>query len=94
MEKLVSIIIPVYNAANYLVECLESVVQQTYRNWACILVDDASTDNSGKICDEYANNDKRFVVIHKENGGPSSARNAALEVIGGGMSAFWILMIA
>lgn len=94
MEKLVSIIIPVYNATNYLVECLESVVQQTYHNWTCILVDDASTDNSGKICDEYANNDKRFVVIHKENGGPSSARNAALEVIGGGMSASWILMIA
>ena len=56
-----SIIIPVYNAANYLVECLESVVQQTYHNWACILVDDGSTDNSGKICDEYADSDKRFV---------------------------------
>ena len=85
MDKLVSIIIPVYNVANYLVECLESVVQQTYHNWECILVDDGSTDNSGKICDEYADNDKRFVVIHKENGGVPSARNAALEVIGGGL---------
>ena len=94
MDKLVSIIIPVYNVANYLVECLESVVQQTYHNWECILVDDGSTDNSGKICDEYADYENRFVVIHKENGGLSSSRNAALEVIGGGMSAFWILMIA
>lgn len=88
MDKLVSIIIPVYNVANYLVECLESVVQQTYHNWACILVDDGSTDNSGKICDEYADNDNRFVVIRKENGGPSSSRNAALKVIGGGYVCF------
>lgn len=83
MEKLVSIIIPVYNVADYLVECLESVLQQTYHHWEGILVDDDSTDNSGKICDEYADNDKRFIVIHKENGGISSARNAALEAMGG-----------
>ena len=88
MDKLVSIIIPVYNVATYLVECLESVVQQTYHNWECILVDDGSTDNSGNICDEYAGNDKRFIVIHKENGGPSSTRNAALEAIRGGVCLF------
>lgn len=85
MNDMVSIIVPVYNVQKFLPDCLDSIRGQTYQNWECILVDDGSTDNSGKICDEYADYENRFVVIHKENGGISSARNAALEVIGGGV---------
>lgn len=75
----VSIIIPVYNSEKYLRKCLDSIVTQTYTNFEAVLVDDGSTDNSGKICDEYAAKDKRFRVFHKPNGGVSSARNLALE---------------
>lgn len=81
--KLISVVIPVYNVAEYLVECIESVLKQTYTNLEIILVDDGSLDNSGKICDDYAKKDSRIVVIHKQNGGLSSARNAALEIIKG-----------
>lgn len=87
-EKLISVIIPVYNAEKYLIECLESVLSQTYSLWECFLVDDGSTDSSGKICDEYSIKDQRFKVIHKENGGVSSARNCALRHIGGGYVTF------
>ena len=81
--KLISVVIPVYNVEEYLVECIESVLKQTYTNLEIILVDDGSLDNSGKICDDYAKKDSRIVVIHKRNGGLSSARNAALEIIKG-----------
>lgn len=77
MSKL-SIIIPVYNTALYLQDCLDSIQNQTFKNWECILVDDGSKDKSGTICDEYAMSDKRFKVFHKENGGASSARNYGL----------------
>lgn len=75
----VSIIIPVYNVELYLRRCLDSILSQTYTDWECILVNDGSNDNSGKICDEYANNDSRFRVFHKANGGVSSARNFGID---------------
>lgn len=79
MSPLVSIIIPVYNVAPYLRECLDSVVAQTFADWECICVDDGSTDDSGTILDEYAARDMRFRVIHQCNAGVSAARNAALD---------------
>lgn len=80
---LISVIVPIYNVEKYLQNCLDSLINQTFSNWEAILVDDGSTDNSGKICDEYALLDNRFKVIHKENGGQSSARNIALDMVNG-----------
>ena len=65
---MVSVIVPVYNVEKYLPACIESVINQTYSEWELLLVDDGSTDNSGKICDKYAQKDKRIKVFHKENG--------------------------
>ena len=78
MDKMISIIIPVYNAEEYLSECIESVLGQTYKNIELLLINDGSTDKSGEICDEYAQRDPRIQVIHKPNGGVSSARNMGL----------------
>lgn len=75
---LISVIVPVYNAACYLPRCIESILHQTYANFELLLVDDGSTDKSGKICDEYALKDTRIKVYHKSNAGVSSARNYAL----------------
>lgn len=75
---IVSIIIPVYKAESYLRQCVESILTQTLSDFELILVDDGSPDGSGKLCDEFAANDVRIQVIHKDNGGVSSARNAAL----------------
>ena len=83
MNKLITIIIPVYNVEPYLRRCLNSVINQTYNNLEIILIDDGSTDSSGKICDEYALKDNRIKVIHKQNGGLSSARNAGLDIATG-----------
>ena len=83
MNPLVSIIIPVYNVERYLKRCLDSIVNQTYKNIEIILVDDGSTDSSGKICDYYANRDSRIIVIHQRNQGLSGARNAALDIANG-----------
>ena len=80
---LISIIVPVYNVEKYLIRCIESIINQTYKNIEIILVDDGSTDNSSKICDEYKNKDKRIKVIHKINGGLSSARNRGLDIAKG-----------
>lgn len=80
---LISVIIPVYNTKPYLNACLESVVGQTYRELEIILVDDGSTDGSGELCDEWAKKDSRIRVIHKKNGGLSSARNAGMAVASG-----------
>ena len=83
MEGLISIIIPIYNVEKYLNKCVQSVIEQTYKNLEIILVDDGSPDNCPKICDEWANKDKRIKVIHKQNGGVSSARNEGLKNITG-----------
>lgn len=80
---LISVIIPVYNTGDYLTKCLDSVSKQTYRNIEIIIVDDGSTDCSGAVCDEFANQDKRCIVIHKENEGVSKARNTALKIAKG-----------
>ena len=82
-EKLLSVIVPVYNVETYLPRCVDSILQQSYENMEVILVDDGSQDGSGKICDEYAARDSRVKVIHKENGGLSSARNAGLDTAAG-----------
>lgn len=76
---MISIIVPVFNVQNYIRECLDSILNQTYKEFELILIDDGSTDNSGKICDEYLKKDSRIKVIHKKNGGLSSARNCGLE---------------
>lgn len=77
-QALISVIIPVYNVEQYLCECVDSVINQTYKNLEIILVDDGSTDSSGKICDDYAEKDTRITVIHQKNGGLSEARNTGL----------------
>ncbi len=79
VNPLISIIIPVYNAEKYLKRCIDSIIAQTYSDWELILVDDGSTDSSGKICDEYASQDKRITVCHIQNGGPSRARNIGVD---------------
>jgi glycosyltransferase involved in cell wall biosynthesis len=78
-NDLISIIIPVYNVEKYLENCLNSVINQSYANLEIILVDDGSTDNSSKICDEYKKKDDRIKIIHKKNGGLSEARNIGIE---------------
>lgn len=83
MEPLVSVIIPIYNTAKYLKRCVDSVIQQNYKNLQIILVDDGSQDASPQICDYYKSKDSRVVVIHKENGGSSSARNEGIKIADG-----------
>lgn len=87
-KMLVSIIIPVYNVQEYLEQCLKSVLQQTYTHFEVILIDDGSTDTSGKICDEFARRDKRIRVFHQQNGGQAQARNHALQYVKGDWIAF------
>lgn len=77
----VAIVVPVYNVAPYLSECLDSILTQTYTNFTVFAVDDGSTDESGAILDEWTTKDTRFIVIRQKNGGPSAARNAALDHI-------------
>lgn len=86
--KKISVIVPVYNVENYIYKCLESIINQTYKNLEIILVNDGSTDNSGKICDEYAIKDVRIKTIHKQNGGLSDARNAGLDIATGDYLSF------
>ena len=80
MSSVVSIIIPVYNVAPFLEVCLQSVADQTFKEWECILVDDGSTDGSGVICDNWLEKDQRFRVIHQSNRGVSVARNTGISV--------------
>ena len=77
--SIISVIVPVYKAEPYLRRCVDSILNQTFRDIKLILVDDGSPDNCGVICDEYAQKDVRVHVIHQENGGVSSARNAGLD---------------
>lgn len=83
MSVLVSVVIPVYNVEQYLKECVDSVLNQTYSDCEIILVDDGSTDNSGKLCDDYLSVDNRIKVIHRENGGLSAARNTGMDAATG-----------
>lgn len=85
---LISVIVPVYNLEKYLVRCIESIIGQTYKNLEIILIDDGSTDTSGQIIDEFKKKDNRIKVIHKENGGESSARNTGLRMATGEYIAF------
>lgn len=82
-EILVTIIVPCYKVEKYIRNCIESILHQSYTNWELILVDDGSPDRSGEICDEYAKIDDRIRVIHKKNGGLSSARNVGLDIMRG-----------
>lgn len=87
-DDLISVIVPVYNVEKYLSQCINSILNQTIKNLEIILVDDGSLDNSGKICDEFSEKDNRIIVIHKENNGLSSARNAGLKVAKGNYIGF------
>lgn len=88
MNKLVTIIIPVYKVEKYLDDCLISIVNQTYKNLEIILVDDGSPDSCPSLCEQWAENDARIKVIHKKNGGLSSARNAGLKIATGDFIGF------
>lgn len=79
MSPLISVVVPVYNVAQYLDQCLESIVNQTYRNQEILVVDDGSTDGSGAMCDRWTERDERIHVFHQPNGGLSAARNTALD---------------
>ena len=83
MKPLISIIVPVYNVETYLAKCVDSILAQTYTNLEIFLVNDGSSDCCGKLCDEYAKEDKRIKVTHKKNGGLSDARNVAIDVTTG-----------
>lgn len=87
-SELISIIVPVYNVEKYIEKCIESIMNQTYKNIEIILIDDGSTDNSGKICDDFAVKDNRIKVLHKKNGGLSSARNVGLDIAVGNYIGF------
>lgn len=82
-NPMISIIVPIYRVEKYLKECVDSILAQTYKNFELILVDDGSPDNCPAICDEYAKQDDRVVVVHKKNGGLSDARNAGLDIAKG-----------
>ena len=84
----ISVIIPVYNIENEVTRCIDSVMNQSFRDLEIILVDDGSIDNSGSICDEYQQRDVRIRVIHKENGGLSDARNVGMDAATGEYLAF------
>lgn len=87
-DKIISVIIPVYNVEPYIKRCLDSVIRQTYRNLEIILIDDGSPDNCGKICDEYAQIDKRIIVVHKRNEGVGAARNVGIDMAKGKWTTF------
>src|SRR5690348_8514297 len=83
MNPKISIIVPIYDVQKYLFKCIDSILAQTFTDYELILVNDGSPDSCGEICNEFAKKDKRIKVIHKKNGGLSSARNAGLEIAKG-----------
>ena len=83
-----SVVVPVYNVEKYLKECVDSILSQTFKDFELILVNDGSKDSGPAICDEYAKNDSRVKVIHKENGGQSTARNRGIEEATGEFAVF------
>ena len=83
MNDMISVVIPVYNVEKYLQECLDSVINQTYKNLQIILVDDGSTDSCGMICDHYSERDQRITVIHQTNAGAGAAKNTGLDLVKG-----------
>lgn len=83
MNPLISVIVPIYNVEKYLARCVDSIVNQTYKNLEIILVDDGSPDSCPRMCDDYAKKDSRIKVVHKKNGGLSDARNAGMAVATG-----------
>lgn len=89
----ICIIVPVYNVEKYLMRCLQSINKQSFHNYDLILVDDGSSDSSGRICDDYAKSDSRIHVIHKKNGGLSSARNAGIDWMFQNSNAAWVSFI-
>ena len=88
MTEKITVIVPVYNVEHYLEKCLDSLIDQTYKNLEIIVINDGSTDNSGEICQEYAQKDNRIVYIEKENGGLSDARNVGLDKMTGSYVTF------
>ena len=84
----ISVIVPVYNAESYLRRCIDSIINQTYTNLEIILINDESPDNSGAICNEYAKNDNRIIVVHQANIGPGGARNTGVKIATGNYIAF------
>lgn len=88
MEPLISVIVPIYDVENYIHKCINSLINQSYKNIEIILVDDESPDNCGLICDEYKSKDERIIVIHQKNKGLSGARNSGLEIASGSYISF------
>ena len=88
MTEKITVIVPVYNVENYLNKCLDSLINQTYKNLEIIVINDGSTDNSGIICQEYAQKDNRIIYVEKENGGQSEARNMGLDRMTGSYVTF------
>lgn len=88
MQPLISIVIPVYNAERYINKCIDSVLSQSYANWELLLIDDGSSDDSGRICDGYSKKDDRIRTFHKRNGGVGSARNVGIEQASGDFITF------
>ncbi len=87
-NPLISVVVPVYNAENYLDGCIQSIMEQSYENWELLLVDDGSLDQSGVICDTWAQEDKRITVLHEKNGGAAFARNQGVKAAKGEYIAF------
>lgn len=92
-NELVSIIVPVYNTEEYIRQCLDSILNQTYQNFECLLINDGSSDNSADICREFVAKDTRFRYFEKENGGVSSARNLGIERSGGGRTLLLLIQM-